>query len=175
MNLHFEDALKHRKNIRRLFFSAFPRDERPPIALLYLRHFQKRASFRAVLDGEKFVGLVLITGCKQVQTLMFLAIEETCRGMGYGGKVLETVKEELKDTHFFLCAEPLDENAENARERMDRLQFYAHHGMEEIGLTVKEAGVPFTVLTPGTPLTYQQYLDAMMPFFGKLYYHLVIK
>lgn len=175
MNLHFEDALKHRKKIRQLFISAFPRDERPPIALLYLRHWQKRASFRAVMDGERMVGLVLITGCHEVQTLMFLAIENDCRGMGYGGKVLEMVKEELKGKHFFLCAEPLDENAENAQERINRLQFYAHHGMGEIGLTVTEAGVPFTVLTPGTPLTHQQYLDAIMPFFGKLYYRLVIK
>ena len=90
-------------------------------------------------------------------------------------KEMTPMKEELKDKHFFLCAEPLDENAENAQERINRLQFYAHHGMGEIGLTVTEAGVPFTVLTPGTPLTHQQYLDAMMPFFGKLYYRLVIK
>jgi len=31
------------------------------------------------------------------------------------------------------------------------------------------------IASHGMPLTYQQYLDAMIPFFGKLYYHLVIK
>lgn len=175
MSIHFEDARKHKEKIKRLFLAAFPRDERPPIGLLYWRQRQKKASFRAVMDGEKFVGLALICGTEKVQTLMFLAIEEMCRGMGYGGEVLKRVKEEYRDVPFFLCAEPLDEQAENAKERIDRLRFYAHNGFTEIGLMVQEAGVPYTVLTPGTPLSRAQYLEAVKAFFGKVYYHLIIK
>ena len=78
MNLHFEDARKHKKEIRRLFVSAFPRDERPPIALLYLRHRQKRASFRAVMDGEKMVGLVLMRLCDRWD-LTIADLQESCK------------------------------------------------------------------------------------------------
>lgn len=168
LHLHFESALLHKKEIKRLFLSAFPRNERPPIRLLYRRHRQGRADFRAVLDGERFIGLVLITGCETVKTLMFFAIEEAFRGKGYGSAVLGMVKKEVGSLPFFLCAEPLDDAAENAQERVNRLQFYAHNGLTETGLHVTEAGVEYTVLTPGTPLSYAQYKQAMLPFFGRL-------
>ena len=76
---------------------------------------------------------------------------------------------------FFLCAEPLGDKADNARERINRLQFYAHNGFEEIGLHVKEAGVEYTILTPGTPLVHDQYKAAMLPFFGRLRYLLICR
>lgn len=175
MNLHFEPALLHKKKINRLFLSAFPREERPPIGLLYRRHRQKKADFRAIMDGDRFVGLALITGCDAVKTLMFFAMEDTCRGKGYGSRVLSMIKEEFAGTPFFLCAEPLDDKADNAGERVRRLQFYARNGFTEIGLHVTEAGVEYTVLTPGTPLNRSQYKVATLPFFGWLRYHIICR
>lgn len=175
MNLHFESALLHRDKIDRLFIAAFPKDERPPISLLYKRHNQGKADFRAVMDEKTFVGLVLITGCETVKTLMFFAIEENLRSRGYGSRILAMLKEEFRNVPFFLCAEPLDEKADNAQERINRLQFYAHNEFTEIGLHVKEAGVEYTILTPGTPLTHDQYKAAMLPFFGRLRYLLICR
>lgn len=175
MNLHFESALLHRDKIDPLFVAAFPKEERPPISLLYKRHRQGKADFRAVMDGETFVGLVLITGCETVKTLMFFAIEKDFRGKGYGSQVLKMIRKEFAEKPFFLCAEPLDEKADNAQERIRRLQFYAHNGFTEIGLHVKEAGVEYTILTPGTPLVHDQYKAAMLPFFGRLRYLLICR
>lgn len=174
MQLHFENAALHKDQVNRLFLSAFPKDERPPVSLLYRRHRQKKAKFHAVMDGDVFVGLALMTGTESVQTLMFLAVEEKHRGKGYGSEILRRVKEEYKNVSFFLCAEPLDEKAENAKERENRLQFYAHNGFHEIGMMVREAGVDYTVLTPGQPLTYAQYKECVLAFFGWLRFHLII-
>lgn len=175
MNLHYESALFNKKQIKRLFLSAFPREERPPIRLLYRRHRQGKADFRAVMEGDTFIGLVLITGCETVKTLMFFAVEEAFRGKGYGSEVLEMIRQEFANMPFFLCAEPLDDAAPNARERVNRLRFYAHNGFTEIGLHVVEAGVEYTILTPGTPLVHDQYKAAMLPFFGRLRYHLICR
>lgn len=171
MNLHFDNALSHKKQLNRLFKAAFPRNERPPVFLLYLRARQGRASFRAIMDGEQCVGLALVTGTENVKTMIFFAIEESCRGKGYGSRVLSMLKEEMQHTPFFLCAEPLDDTADNAQERINRLQFYARNGFREVGLMVKEAGVPFTVLSPGTPITCAQYREATEHFFGKAYFY----
>lgn len=175
MKLHFESALLHKEPIGRLFLSAFPKEERPPIRLLYRRHRQGKADFRAVMEGDRFVGLVLITGCEAVKTLMFFAIDPSLRGKGYGSEVLGMIRAEFAPLPFFLCAEPLDDAAENARERVNRLHFYANNGFTEIGLHVVEAGVEYTILTPGTPLTHGQYKQAMLPFFGWLRYHLICR
>ncbi len=173
MSLHFENAALYKKQVNRLFLSAFPKDERPPLFVPHLRHRQGRASFRAIVDGERFVGLALITGTKNVQTLMFFAIEEACRGQGYGGRVLQMLKAEYAHIPFFLCAEPLDDTAPNSRERINRLRFYAHNGFHEVGLMVREGGVDFTVLSPGGNITYEQYREATENFFGKCYFWLL--
>lgn len=175
MELHYEPAALHRKQVKALFLSAFPKEERPPIRLLYRRSRQGKASFRAVMEGEKFVGLALTTGSSQVKTLMFLAIDDACRGKGYGSQVLRMMGEEFADVPFFLCAEPLDDNAPNREERVNRLRFYAGNGFEEIGLRVKEAGVEYTVLTPGQPLTLAQYREAVRVFFGPLRFWLICR
>lgn len=174
MQLHFEPAKHHKQKIKRLFLSAFPKEERPPIGLLYRRERQGKAHFYAIMEGETFVGLALMCGSKNIKTLMFFAIEESLRGKGYGGQVLQMLKEEYKNVPFFLCAEPLDEKANNAKERVNRLRFYAHNGFEEVGLIVREAGVDYTVLTPGYPLTYAQYKEAALAFFGKLRWKFII-
>ena len=106
MNLHFESALLHRNKIDPLFVAAFPKEERPPIRLLYKRHKQGKADFRAVMDGETFVGLVLITGCEAVKTLMFFAMEENLRGQGYGSRILDMLKEEFRDVPFSCAPSP---------------------------------------------------------------------
>ena len=170
MNLHFEDAINHKEKVNRLFRTAFPKEERPPVFLLYLRRRQGRASFRAIMDGDTFVGLALVTGPKEVQMLLFFAIEEAFRGKGYGSRVLEMLMEEMGDVPFFLCAEPRDDAAPNAQERINRLAFYAANGFHEVGVHVKEAGVPFTVLSPGPAITRRQYCLASQYFFGKAYF-----
>ena len=62
MQLEFVNANKYRKQVRQLFVTAFPREERPPMWMMTRRCHQGKAEFSAVLDGDRFVGLTYVIG-----------------------------------------------------------------------------------------------------------------
>ena len=74
MELKFVDIDDYRKQVKHLFVTAFPREERPPMWMLTRRCRQGKARFRAVVDSGRFVGLTYVIGDDRVKTLMFLAI-----------------------------------------------------------------------------------------------------
>ena len=102
MQLEFVNANKYRKQVRQLFVTAFPREERPPMWMMTRRCHQGKAEFSAVLDGDRFVGLTYVIGNDSVKTLMFLAIAEDARDGGYGSEILRCVHEKYGDTKIFL-------------------------------------------------------------------------
>ena len=113
MELKFLDARSHRQEIRRLYTTAFPRQERAPLAFLFHRAKRGKADFQAVFDGETFVGLTLVAGTNDIVTLMFFAIEDAVRGRGYGSRILRAVQQKYHGKRLFLNIEPLDPAAPN--------------------------------------------------------------
>ena len=101
MKLEFINAEKYKKQVRQLFISAFPREERPPMWMLIRRCRQGKAQFCAVLDGDRFVGLIYVIGNDRVKTLMFLAIAEDARDGGYGSEILRCVHQKYKNTKMY--------------------------------------------------------------------------
>ena len=51
MELKFVDIDDYRKQVKHLFVTAFPREERPPMWMLTRRCRQGKARFRAVVDS----------------------------------------------------------------------------------------------------------------------------
>ncbi len=96
MELKFVDIDDYRKQVKHLFVTAFPREERPPMWMLTRRCRQGKARFRAVVDSGRFVGLTYVIGDDRVKTLMFLAIDESARDGGYGSAILKKVRTEMR-------------------------------------------------------------------------------
>ena len=63
MELKFVDIDDYRKQVKHLFVTAFPREERPPMWMLTRRCRQGKARFRAVVDSGRFVGLTYVRLC----------------------------------------------------------------------------------------------------------------
>ena len=95
MELKFVDIDDYRKQVKHLFVTAFPREERPPMWMLTRRCRQGKARVRAVVDSGRFVGLTYVIGDDRVKTLMFLAIDESARDGGYGSAILKKVRTEI--------------------------------------------------------------------------------
>ena len=73
--MQFSDARKYKKQIKRLYRTAFPANERAPLFLLFRRTDNGRDSFWAVVDEEKFVGLVYTISTAKMVYVFFLAVE----------------------------------------------------------------------------------------------------
>lgn len=173
MKLEFINAEKYKKQVRQLFISAFPREERPPMWMLIRRCRQGKAQFCAVLDGDRFVGLIYVIGNDRVKTLMFLAIAEDARDGGYGSEILKCVHQKYKNTKMFLNIEPLDKDAPNYDQRCRRKAFYNRNGMDLLDYQVREAGVTYEMLTYGEYVTKQEYEEVMTEMYGSLLYKII--
>lgn len=173
--LEFVEAWRCKREIKRLYCTAFPKEERAPLFFLYRKARKGQADFCAVLDGEKFVGMTFLGGTDRVVTLMYLAIDELQRGKGYGGRILDAVKKANSGKKLCLNIELLDRTAGNYAQRVKRKAFYQRNGFESLNYTVREGGVVYEMLSFGGFVTQEEYRGMMETLFGKVLYTVLKK
>lgn len=149
---------------KQLYRQAFPKEERLPWWVLRLMTLHKDVKLTAYHCGNSFIGLTHTTSTKDVLFVMFFAVEENLRGMGYGSAILSHLKACHPDKSIILNVEPLDENAPNAQERILRMGFYKKNGFFDTGYQIAEVGGIFRVLSTEPELDTNAYL----PVFRKL-------
>ena len=84
--MKFVDAKRYKKQVKDLYREAFPKDEQAPLLFLFFKSGNGRDSFYAVVDKEKFVGLVYTVQIEKLVYVFYLAVKAEERGQGYGGK-----------------------------------------------------------------------------------------
>ncbi len=161
-------AKTYKKQIKALYKSAFPKEERAPLLLLYYWEKRRKGTFYAILGEDGFAGLVYIIRRERVVYLFFLAIEESQRGRGYGSAVLSLVRQMYPDSVVTLMIEDTaDTAAENYAERIRRLRFYETNGFVQLHVKLNEAGVDYELLGTEKTVTQADFLAMMKWFFGK--------
>lgn len=169
MNITLTNATeKEYKEIKPLFLSAFPPEERPPFFIVKNRAKKGAAEMLVVRDGEKFVGFVYLVSNDKLAYLFFLAISEDCRQSGYGSAVLKKLSEMCRGKRLFLAREELDERADNYEERVKRHAFYLKNGFADLGSKLKEASVVYDVMGIGGDVLPEEYDELISRWCGKL-------
>ena len=170
------DARKHRKEVKKLYVSAFPKEERAPFALLMHRVNNGRDSFYAVEDQGTFVGLVYTIRKKKLLYVFFLAVEEEKRGMGYGSRILRCLKKLNQGCTVCLMIEDTQEtDADNYEERINRLGFYQANGFKQLHVRINEAGVKYELLGTDDSVTQADFLALMKDYAGALLYQFLYR
>jgi GNAT superfamily N-acetyltransferase len=108
----------------KLYEESFPENERIDIEFLVRKVIEKKAEFIAYFDNDVFVGFVYNVFNEKISFLLFLAILEKYRGLGYGSEILDLVKDSYKSVPVILAIEPLNKKADNYQIRVKRKQFY---------------------------------------------------
>ena len=157
------------QNIKRLYKSAFPKEERAPFWLL----MRKGADFWALYDGEKWVGIAHVVKNEELAYVFYLAICEKDRGKGYGRQAVEALKAHYQGGRLFLALERLDPNAENYEQRVKRHAFYQHCGLSDLPYQLKEASVVYDIMGVGGKVEPEEYRALMEGFMGKLWCRIV--
>ena len=75
------------KAVKKLYLSAFPREERPPFFMLKSGVKKGSGDFFVAKDGEIFVGFAYIVTHADLAYLFYFAIDGGLRGKGYGSAV----------------------------------------------------------------------------------------
>lgn len=132
---------KDLKEIKGIILEAFPPEERPPFRFLIRRTGKPFVDFWGAYDEGRLVGITYVVHSEGAAYLFFLAIANKERGKGYGGALLEMMKEKYAPECLFLALEPLDPKAENYEQRVNRHNFYLRHGLKDMPYQAKEGSV----------------------------------
>lgn len=144
--------------VKRLYQTAFPKHEQIPWYLLRLLAACGRLRVDGYEDGGTFCGLTVSARTDKVLFVLFFAVEDAVRGKGYGSRILERLQQSDPTAAVVLNVEPLDAQAENAAQRVQRMRFYNRNGFFETGYEIDEVGGTFRVLS-NQPLDAAAYLQ----------------
>ncbi|MDO4666995.1 MAG: GNAT family N-acetyltransferase [Streptococcus sp.] len=132
---------------KKLYESAFPAIERISLAWMMKISLLKQADFYAYFDGDTFCGFTYSLHSEKAYYLLFLAVSEEIQSQGYGGKIVSEVAKKADDRPVFLVMEPLDQQADNYRQRIRRLAFYEKNGYHLTDYLCYEGQEVYQVLT----------------------------
>lgn len=157
------------KKIKRLYKTAFPREERAPFFFIKRKAKDGKADMLAAKDDGEFVGFLYLVCYLDMVYLFYFAIDDPKRGMGYGSRLLKLLQDSYPGKRIFLAREQLDENADNYAQRVRRHEFYLRSGFNDFSCKLKEAGVIYDVMGIGKDILAEEYDALISSWCGKRY------
>lgn len=171
--MEFIDILKDRKKfkeVKKLYLSAFPKEELIPLFFLKKTAKTGDADFFALYEGSLFVGLFYLVHRDGLMYVFFFAIHESLRGKGYGSKALGELQKQFSDYRMILAIEEITEDCPNYAQRVKRKAFYLANGFQESRIKITENGVCYDMLTFGGEVHLKEYTKLMKDVFGERLY-----
>ncbi len=176
MNIEFKRVTKklpEYKNIKQLYFRAFPKEERAPFSLMLSRGKRNDVDFIAIYNDGKWVGFIYIINYLDLSYVFYFALNDSERGKGVGSAVLAEIRKMYSGRRFFLALERLDKNSENYAQRLSRSSFYQKNGLVKLNTSIKEGNVVFDSMGFGGEINPDEYKEMMKSytgfFFSKIY------
>ena len=116
---------EHLTAFRELYKEAFPKNEQFPFAMLLKGYRKGKVELLSLVDGKRFVGLMVTAEYGNRVLLNYFAVDGTSRGKGYGSSALALLKERIGKKHLFLDIELITADAPNVEQRKKR-KAYKH-------------------------------------------------
>ncbi len=157
MILNENPAKENMKKLKSLYERAFPKEEKKPFGLMKRLAKQGKMKIFAAEENGELLGLAIMMLHSDIALLDYLAIDESKRGMGVGGKVIENLKEIYKDKRLLLEIEDTASDAPDIETRKRRKKFYLSHGLSVMPYKICLFGVDMEVLTFGGEVSFEEY------------------
>ncbi len=160
------------QNIKELYLSAFPKEERPPFFLLKHKAQKGKGTFLVIEEEEQFLGFLHIALSNDLVYLAFFAMKEESRSHGYGSQALTLLKQRYAGKKILIAREKLDPAAENYAMRVRRYGFYCRNGFTDLPCEIIEAKVHYDAMST-RPVTPEEYNHLVKEWGSSWILHLV--
>lgn len=159
--------------LRRLYESAFPKEERIPYNELKVLLGVMPIDFMAYYDGDVFVGLTMVLNREDFDWGWYFAVKEELRGRGYGQQILTALKAKYEGRRLIIDIEsPLQPDCNNREQRCKRYGFYKRNGFRDTQTAKSFEGIDYTILLLGdgafTQNDYDSIIDDLRKFWKNL-------
>jgi len=132
--------------ILRLYYEAFPREERKPFSIIYRMARQEKSDVWCVCSDGRFAGFAATINGPELVLLDYFAVDPRLRGMGIGTESLKQLMTRYRDRGIFVEIEGTWEDGPDKEAREKRKRFYVNCGLEPIPVRAEVFGVNMELL-----------------------------
>lgn len=148
-------------SVRRLYLSAFPKEERFPFLFLQMMRLRRSCRFISYYKEGSLAGLSFTVEGRGMVFVLYLAVSENIRSTGIGSEILSYLKN-LYGKPLTLNIEPMDDTADNADERRRRYSFYERNGFYNTGYLLRDTQMTYTVLSTAKDFLPDVYYETLL-------------
>ena len=152
--------------IKDVYYSSFPKSEQAPFWFLLMRAKKGNVVFRAYYDDDALVGLAYLVLQGNLTFVVYIAVCQDKRSMGYGSQILKQIKESYPGNRIILTIEMANEKAKNNEQREMRKKFYEKNGYAASGIIVEQRGDVFELLVHGGSCSAEDFEASFKKFIG---------
>ena len=144
------EDIAQRSDLRALYESAFPDEERIPWDDLLRLVREMPLEFAEYRDGEELLGLTIVYPRPRLSWFWYFAVPEEKRGHGVGQRILSALLARYEGRSAVLDMEdPAQPGAPNLAQRLRRRDFYLRNGFRETGIGKTFGPVAMTMMLKG--------------------------
>ena len=160
------------KEIKEIYFEAFPKSERKPF--FTIRHSVKKgkAQLLTAMENGILQGFVMMIPYRDMLMVDYLAVSGKIRSQGTGSKILQEVCRHFSDIKIILLIERLDDSAKNKEQRIARRKFYFKNGFTSSEIYITGHSGNMEILNFGGMVSLQEYMDLQQYALGKLMFRM---
>lgn len=170
MQLRTQNVTLNNADIKRIYFEAFPKEERMPFPLMVAMSKLWNTQFFGFYDGDVPCGFTYLASSRNLVFVMFFAVDGPLRSKGYGSLILQQLKSKYPDQKIIVSIEPCDASAPDIELRKRRKSFYMRNGYHETGHMMKLNGVVQEILVANGTFLKKEFFSFFVRYsFGSIY------
>lgn len=160
------------KEIKEIYFEAFPKSERKPFFTVRRSVKKGKAQLLTAMDNGILQGFVMVIPYRDMVMVDYLAVSGKIRSHGTGSKIMQEVCRRFSDKKIVLLIEKLDDDAENKEQRIARRKFYLKNGFTSSDIYITGYSGNMEILNYGGTVSSQEYMDLQQYALGKLMFQM---
>ena len=140
------DTLNDYTEAKALYYRSFPKNER--------RSFSELAENRlgntqvvCFYDDNTFIGFACMLNSFDISHIIYIAVDESLRGHGYGSKALDLLHKSKRGKCIMVDIEVPDMQAKNNEQRIMRKNFYLRAGYVQTSVKYEWRGEKYEILS----------------------------
>lgn len=161
------DDTARQKQIEALYLRAFPKEERKPFQIICQKSREGVTDILSIEEDGRFLGLAITINYEDKVLLDYFAMDDENRGKGYGSTALNALTKHYEGLRMIIEIETTAQDADNLEERLRRKRFYHKNGITDLGFMADLFGVRMEILSNGTSVTFDEYLELYVKTYGE--------
>lgn len=163
---------KQWKEIKEIYFEAFPKSERKPFFSIRRSVKKGKAQLLTAVENGILQGFVMVISYRDMVMVDYLAVSGEIRSHGTGSKIMQEVCRHFFDKKIVLLIERPDDSAENKEQRIARRKFYFKNGFTSSDIFITGHSGNMEILNFGGTVSPQEYMDLQQYALGKLMFRM---